>query len=183
MDLRAAFWDEVMALRDLLKFEFFFPDKETYRSELASELAARDPGWEAALASAAEVRGLVQRLQPLLAHVVLRPFLEAYQVVGDELESEQVVKSPDESAFLTACLARAQQYVLQRRILSRESVSRVLFQSALRLARNRGLLDAQATPEALRACRSAFATEIRTAIRRIDAIDALAEGRRTGVMG
>ena len=169
-------------LRDLLKFEFFFAEKETYRDEVAAELAARNPGWEDALASHHDARALAGRLEPLLAHVVLRPFMEGYRVVGDELEQQEPGKTQEESAFLNACLARAQQYVLQRRIGSRESVSQVLFQSALRLARNRGLIDAQASAGDLRARRAAFAGEIRAAIRRIDAIDAWAEGRRASVV-
>jgi trehalose-phosphatase len=33
------FWEEAMRLRDLLKFEFFFADKETFRDELRAEVA------------------------------------------------------------------------------------------------------------------------------------------------
>ena len=38
-DRPAAFWAEAMRLRDLLKFEFFFADKETFRDELRREMA------------------------------------------------------------------------------------------------------------------------------------------------
>src|SRR5262249_57126662 len=31
-------WDEAMRLRDQLKFEFFFPDKQAYRAQLSAEL-------------------------------------------------------------------------------------------------------------------------------------------------
>jgi glycerol-3-phosphate O-acyltransferase len=76
-------------------------------------------------------------------------------------------------------MARAQQYVLQRRIRRRESVSSVLFQTVLKLAANRRLLEAG--PE-VAARRQVFAEEIREAIRGIDAIDALAASRRTGLL-
>jgi hypothetical protein len=56
----------------------------------------------------------------------------------------------------------------------------VLFQTALNLARNRGVVDGSA-PD-LEERRRAFADEIRDAIRRVDAIDALAQGRRTGLI-
>src|SRR6476646_11716176 len=32
-------WDAASALRDLLKFEFFFPDRDTHRAQLTAELA------------------------------------------------------------------------------------------------------------------------------------------------
>jgi glycerol-3-phosphate O-acyltransferase len=77
-------------------------------------------------------------------------------------------------------LPLGKQYHLQRRIRSAESVSKVLFESALRLARNRGLLDSGVPnlPER----RRAFAREIREAVRRVDAIDALAASRRAGLI-
>ena len=37
-------WDEAMRLRDQLKFEFFFPDKEAYREQLSAELGPAGPG-------------------------------------------------------------------------------------------------------------------------------------------
>ena len=40
-DPAAEFWDEAMRLRDLLKFEFFFAEKEIFRGELQRELAAQ----------------------------------------------------------------------------------------------------------------------------------------------
>src|SRR5215469_6987542 len=39
-------WDEAMRLRDQLKFEFFFPGKAAYRTELRAELDRLDPAWE-----------------------------------------------------------------------------------------------------------------------------------------
>jgi glycerol-3-phosphate O-acyltransferase len=178
-DPAARFWEEAMRLRDLLKFEFFFAEKEQFRAEVAAELTARDPQWQSAVQSGGDaIRALVRRLKPLLAHRVLRPFLEAYQVVGDSLS--RVSDAPfDEGRFLAQCTARASQYVRQRRIRRRESVSAVLFQTALRLARNRRLVESGPDVEARR---QAFAEEIRAAIRGIDAIDALAAGRRAGLL-
>src|SRR5262249_52588487 len=42
-DPPTAFWDEAMRLRDLLKFEFFFADKEAFRAEVSDEIALHDP--------------------------------------------------------------------------------------------------------------------------------------------
>jgi glycerol-3-phosphate O-acyltransferase len=82
--------------------------------------------------------------------------------------------------FLSKCLAWGKQYRLQRRIRGTESVSNVLFATALRLARNRGLLQAEA-PD-LAALRHAWAQEISDAIRGVDAIGALATTRLAGLI-
>jgi len=180
-DRAAEFWDEAMRLRDLLKFEFFFAEKEEFRAEIRREIALDDAAWEAALeAGPAEIMALLKRFKPFNAHRVLRPFLEAYQVVGDALERRDPAAPFEEPAFLAAAIALGRQYHLQRRIRSPESVSKVLFATALRLARNRGLVEPG--PADLAERRHAFAEEIRGAIRRVDAIDALAAARRAGVI-
>ena len=78
------------------------------------------------------------------------------------------------------CLGLGRQYHLQRRLHSASSVSQALFRSALELARNRGLLGTGAAE--LAAGRRAFAEEVRGAIRRVEAIDALAMSRRAGLI-
>jgi glycerol-3-phosphate O-acyltransferase len=175
------FWDEALRLRDLLKFEFFFADKEAFRREIRDELAAHDLGWEAALTGGSEaIHALLRRCKPFSAHRVLRPFLEAYRVVGDALERRDPSQPVDQASFLTTCLALGKQYRLQHRIHRTESVSKVLFGTALRLAANRDLLD-PAVPE-LAERRRAFAAEIRGVIRRIDVIDVLAASRLAGLI-
>jgi glycerol-3-phosphate O-acyltransferase len=179
-DPPAELWNEALRLRDLLKFEFFFADKDAFREELRAEIALHDPEWEACLPQGTEaIHALLRRFRPFSAHRILRPFVEAYQVVADALERAPLGPL-DESRFLTACLALGKQYQLQRRICSPESVSKVLFATALRLARNRRLVDAEGGEVAER--RRRFAAEIRDVIRRIDAIDALVASRRAGLI-
>jgi glycerol-3-phosphate O-acyltransferase len=181
LDPASVFWDEAMRLRDLLKFEFFFTDKEAFRSELQREMAFQDEGWEACFAEGpSAIRALVSRIRPFNAHRVLRPFLEAYRVVADGLLQESIDGDVDEKAFLTKSLALGKQYRLQRRIRSSESVSKVLFEVALRLAKNRKLLEAG---EALADRRRGFAVEIADVIRRIDVIGTLAASRFAGLIG
>jgi glycerol-3-phosphate O-acyltransferase len=175
------FWQEALRLRDLLKFEFFFAEKDAFRGELRDELGLHDPNWETGVArGAAEMHALVRRIRPFSAHRVLRPFLEAYRVVADALVQHPPGKPIEDGPFLSQCLARGKQYRLQRRIRSSESVSKVLFETALRLARNRNLLDVTATDLAAR--RRAFADELRAAIRHVDAIGALAASRFAGLI-
>jgi glycerol-3-phosphate O-acyltransferase len=149
--------EALLAFRDLLKFEFFFPDKEQFLADIESDIVIDVPGWEHVLATtgAAEVRA---KLGPALAHWAVLPFLDAYQVVSDELEAMK--GRYDEKAFLKACLARARMYRIEQRLISGESASQVLFKSALALAANRGLIEDN---EDVAARRSAFAAEVRNA--------------------
>ncbi|HVO29393.1 MAG TPA: glycerol-3-phosphate acyltransferase, partial [bacterium] len=174
-DAKAAFFDEAMRLRDLLKFEFFFAEKEAFREEIVREVAAIDAGWETAMSRSPDaVRGILRKKTSLHAHRTLRAFLESQLIVADAL-----VRQPgkvEEGAFLEYCLALGRQRRLQQRIRSSEAVSKVLFQSALKLAGNQKLLEADAQR------RQAFADEIRECVRSIDAVEALASARRAGLV-
>ncbi len=180
-DFRDEFWAEALRLRDLFKFEFFFADRERFRGEVHDELSFHAADWEGTIARGpAAIQTVLRRIRPFTAHRVLLPFLEAYQVVGDALEREPDTTRIDEPSFLTRCMSLAEQYRLQRRIRSGESVSKVLFDTALRLAKNRGLLD-PTTPH-VTTKRAAFAAEIRAVIRRAEQIDVLAASRRAGLI-
>ncbi len=180
-DPGAEFWDEAMRLRDLLKFEFFFSEKERFRGELRHELSLYDHDWEArVLAGSAEIDRLVRRIRPFHSHRVLRAFVEAYRVVADALERVDPNEEIDERRFLARCLGLGAQYHLQRRVHGTDSISQVLFATALRLARNRGLVDTGAPEVAER--RREFARYVHDVLRRIDGIDALAGSRRAGLI-
>ena len=176
----AAFWDEAMRLRDLLKFDFFFSDRDEFREEIRSELSLRARDWERRIGDPDEARELLEGIRPFHAHRTLRAFLEAYAIVADRLSvlgHEPVVEEKD---LVRDCMVWGQQYALQRRIRSAESVSKVLLENGVRLASNRGLL--QGEPSVLEAGRLRLADELHDTIRRIDAIDALASARRAGAL-
>ena len=161
-DAERVAWQEAFRLRDLLKFEFFFADKQEFRAELVAELALIEPDWERRDVQA--IGAAVQASGALVAHRVLRSFVEAYSVVADQLvllgpasaKEEQVVKD---------CLGLGEQYLRQRRVSSAEAVSSHLFRTGLKLAANRGLLDS-GTCEA----RQELAAELRDVMRRLDEI-------------
>ncbi len=159
------FWDEVMRLRDLLKFEFFFPDKESFRSELGFEMRLHDRQWQQNLEEGNSRQMLAAR-RPIFSTWALKPFMEAYMVVGDQLEREEASEEFDEAGFLARALELGKLYRLQEKISSEEAVSQVLFKSGLKLADNRGLL----TGPGLAERRAAFAREIRDVIARIDSL-------------
>ncbi len=154
---RAAFDETALALRDLLKFEFFFPDKEEFCAKVAADIAVDVPDWEHVLASTSPLEVYAKLGHPLSVWALL-PFLDAYQIVGDELE--KLRGGLDEKKFLQACLDRSRMYRIEERLISGESASAVLFKSALALAANRNLIDD--APE-VSTRRSEFAEEIRRA--------------------
>lgn len=179
-DRPAAFWEAALNLRDLLKFEFFFAEKDVFQAEIRQELGHHVLDWESRLGGGADaILDVLTRISPLHAHRVLRPFLEAYRVVGDVLESHDAGESIDEQTFLQECLGLGHQYALQRHIKRQESVSKVLFGTAVKLARNRELWE-PGGPE-LTAARRRFAEEIRAAIRRVNAVEAMVRGRLAGI--
>jgi glycerol-3-phosphate O-acyltransferase len=180
-DRPAAFWQTALSLRDLMKFEFFFPEKEAFEDEVRQELHLYDPSWEKSLESGPDaILAVLKRVKPFHSHRVLRPFLEAYRVVGDALESRDAGVEIEEAAFLDDCLALGHQYLLQGHIKRPESVSKVLFGTAIKLARNRNLW-APGGVEQMEA-RRRFAAEIRATIRRIDAVEAMVISRRVGLL-
>ena len=125
--------DQALELRDLLKFEFFFPDRVEFAEEVAMEMSMK---------------------APTMAHWSVLPILDAYAVVADELVAWK--GEIDEKRFLRRCLARARLYRVQEKIHG-ESVSQPLFASALALAKNRDLIDAS---QEVAARREQFAAEV-----------------------
>ncbi|OBH22577.1 glycerol-3-phosphate acyltransferase [Mycobacterium sp. E1715] len=168
--------DEALRLRELLKFEFLFSARAQFEKELADEvrLIGRVEDTSKA-ANAADVRGLLEKADLLLAHLVLRPFLDAYHIVADRLAAFDD-ESFDEKAFLADCLEVGKQWELQRRIASAESRSMELFKTALRLARHRELVDGFSDVDIAQRRRE-FADEIATAVRRVNTIAGLAGAR------
>lgn len=147
----------MLSLRDLLKYEFFFPDKEQFLGDISDDIAYDVPDW-ATILPATGALGVIAKMGDPVAYWAVLPFLDAYQIVGDELEA--LAGSFDEKEFLKACLARARMYRIEERLFSGESASQVLFKSALELARNRDLIEDD--PE-VGERRSRFAAEVREA--------------------
>ena len=120
----------------------------------------------------AKARELLVTARPHLAHLVLRPFLDAYLVVADRL-ADRGDSPVDEDDLLADSLAVGRQWALQRRVASDESISLELFRTALALARHKGLLDGG---DGVGAAREAFAAELRDSVRRVNIIGEIAAG-------
>ena len=144
----------VSRLRDLFKFEFFFPDRAAFEAEVLDEIAQTDPDWEARLRADPEARGRRGRRairewfearRPLVAHGTLRPFIEGYGIGAEELLRREADQSLADADFLGACMGLASQRVLQGRISSHDSASRETLKNCLQLVQNRALLAPEAS--------------------------------------
>ena len=188
-------WASAFALRDLLKFEFFFSDKATFREEQKAESRLIDPKFRQRVATATDRRDILMTVPVLIAHRVLTPFLEAYFVVADRLAAHPVDTTVDKKALTEECVKVGRQYVLQKRLRNPESVSREIFGNALALAANRGLLNPTPRSEPLlrggpgepgaadlAERRRAFAEELELAVRSVAAIDELDRTRRAAAV-
>lgn len=156
-------WAQALRLRDLFKYEFFFAEKRVFREELEAELALLDPDWHDYVQTPHRRRELLASAPFLAAPRVLRSFAEAYLVVADRLADRDPRRPVEARPFLDECVAVGRQYLLQRRINSPESVSKELFEGALRLAANRDLVDPGRAELAQR--RAGFAREVAEVVR------------------
>jgi glycerol-3-phosphate O-acyltransferase len=132
-----AFWEETLRLRNLFKFEFFYPSKKKFKKQLRAELERSNSAWQENLAAGGEdtLRMLFQ-MQPLLAQATLLPFIEAYSVVFDLLVRADASAVTSEEDYVVQALKAGKQAYLQRRITSEASIGKILFQNGYKLAEN-----------------------------------------------
>lgn len=166
------FWREALAIRDLLKFEFFFLEKDQFREALDCELTRLVPRWREQLArGAAGAREFLDEAPTLCSDMMLRSFIEAYLVVADTLVESPTDSIPGREELQRLCEARGTRYLEERRIRNPESVSRHLFATGLRLADNRGLLEAG---HGVAQRRRSLARELRSLARRMSLVRGIA---------
>ncbi|SEH13783.1 glycerol-3-phosphate acyltransferase [Sphingopyxis sp. YR583] len=159
-DATAAFWAKIDRLRDLFKFEFFYPPRDEHRAAIEAELARIDPVWDRRLASGDRgIAQMLRRCQPVVGHAILLPFAEAYSVVAEQLARAKPGDAVDEKALLDAALVEGRQAYLLRRISSEAAIGKLLFANGLSLMRHMGLAE-EATPVNL-AARRALLMELR----------------------
>ncbi len=150
-----------LALRDLLKFEFFFSPSEEFSDEIRHEVDRYEIPDGDSEALAFDMRAMLPPKSP----IVLRPFLEAYYVVAETLVAlgeEQVGLRETQDL----CLAMGEQLLAHGDIMTAEAVSTALFATGLKLADNRNLMDGTAS------ARVAFRDELAAILVVLNEIDA-----------
>jgi len=155
-DRLEAFWSQAMRLRDLLKFEFYFADSAAFRDNVAEEMSWHDDWEQHVAAGGEEADAILRAKRPLVAGAILRPFIEAYEIVADVLRGTP----PDigEKDLTSLALGVGGQYIAQQRVRSNESVSALLFATARQVIADQNLLAPAADLEERRA---AFLAELR----------------------
>lgn len=143
-DAARSVFDEALELRDLLKFEFFFPAIDAFVGEVRHELLRRNSSWRSLLESG-DVGALLHGFDPKMAPLVLRPFFESYRIIAEVIERDTYVAQLDEKTIKKDAMSLGGQYLRQQAIASPESVSNPLFESALSLAKYRNLLEGSPT--------------------------------------
>ena len=166
------FWAEVVRLRDLFKFEFFYSPTDEFLQEIKNELASHEADW-AKLLDEGQVDTLLERMQPLLSHATLLPFVEAYSVVADLVANLEDNEDLSEADCVAQALKYGKQAYLQRRISSEASIGKLLFKNGYLLLRNKGLVG-ETEESALAQRRDDMAQEFRELTRRLDRIKAFA---------
>lgn len=171
-DRMAAFWDQAMRLRDLLKFDFYFADSAAFRANIAEEMAWHQD-WESQVAAGADgIDAILYAKRPLMSDAMLRVFFEAYEIVADVLRDAP----PDigQKELTELALGVGRQYVAQSRVRSSEPVSTLLFATARQVAVDQNLI--APAPDLLER-RIAFRRELRNILRDFDYVEKVARNK------
>jgi glycerol-3-phosphate O-acyltransferase len=165
-DRLEAFWAQAMRLRDLLKFDFYFADSAAFREHVAEEMSWFDDWEDNVVAGGERITAMLRAKRPLIAGAMLRPFLEAYEIVADVLRGT----APDigEKELTKLALGVGRQYVAQDRVRSNEAVSALLFATARQVAGDQHLLEPAAD---LAERREAFVAELRGILRDMSEVE------------
>jgi glycerol-3-phosphate O-acyltransferase len=171
-DRLEAFWTQVMRLRALLKFDFYFADSAAFRDHIAEEMSWQQD-WEQHVAAGGEqIDMLLRAKRPLVAGAMLRPFFEAYEIVADVLR--EAPAEIGEKDLTARALGVGRQYVAQDRVGSNESVSALLFTTARQVAADQHLLE---PADDLAERRSAFLSELRGILGDLDQVEEMSRAQ------
>lgn len=171
-DRMAAFWDQAMRLRDLLKFDFYFADSAAFRANIAEEMAWHQ-GWESQVAAGADgIDAILYAKRPLMSDAMLRVFFEAYEIVADVLRDAPADIGQKELTELALGVGR--QYVAQSRVRSSEPVSTLLFATARQVAVDQDLIGPASD---LLERRIAFRRELRNILHDFDYVEKVARNK------
>lgn len=168
-------WEHARRLKDLLKFEFFFPSTRDFAKDVRYEVSLAFPGWEDTNLDVETVEQSFKDAKLHVAHRVVAPFLEAYTVLFKQLALLDPKMTVESDVLVKKCMDVAQQLWLQHLLHNPESISKDLFKNGLQLADNLGLLEPG--DEDLRERRAAVAKELQSYVDKVSVIRHLARER------
>jgi putative phosphoserine phosphatase/1-acylglycerol-3-phosphate O-acyltransferase len=131
------FWKEIMRLRNLFKFEFFYTNKPKFSSEIEAELTLFDKNWRDIISDPdGDIEALLAKQELFVSKAILLIYLEANKVVCHTLNTWDLEDDFSDSDFIEMCLFKGKELHWQSRISRLDSVSKPFLISALRLAKN-----------------------------------------------
>ena len=131
------FWEEIMRLRNLFKFEFFYTNKPQFSSEIEAELSLFDPNWRAIISDPTnDISELLAKQEIFISKAILLTYLEANKVVCHTLNCWDLDDEFSDEDFIELCLFKGKELHWQARIRRLDSVSKPFLISGLRLAKN-----------------------------------------------
>ncbi|MGI9289140.1 MAG: hypothetical protein ACR2P1_27455, partial [Pseudomonadales bacterium] len=142
----------------------------------------RHPEWHAQLTNGKSgLREVFLGLSPILGHSVLEPYLDAYRVVAEQLANQDAAQPFEQKAFVASCLVTGKQLLLQRQLVSSESIAKAMFETGVKVARDYGLLDSSSDPKLCNEKRQQFAIQMSKVGRQVRALRSLSSARRSGL--
>ena len=147
------FWGEIMDLRDLFKFEFFYTNKAKFSDDVEDELETFDLDWmDVVQDKEGDIFGLLMQQNLSVSEAILLTHLEAYKVVFQTLIDWDNHLEYSKETFLDACLFKGREMHWQGRIRRNDSVSKPFLENGWRYADNKKLTPEYApTKEVLKA--------------------------------
>ena len=142
---RLAFWTDIMQLRDLFKFEFFYSTKPTFSDEIEQALTLIEPNWvEVINGDKKAIKEILDNRKVIVAPAVLFTYIEAYRVIAQALKTWNPIDEFSDKRFIDGCLLLGGEMHWQGHISRIESVSKPFLVNGLRLAKNRRLIPTSA---------------------------------------
>ncbi len=142
------FWKEIMALRSLFKFEFFYSRKLEFTNEVEANLDILTPDWLSIIEMTnAKKLAFLEKQKIIIAPVVLSTYIEAYRVVAYALQNWRPGRPFEEKAFIEDCLFLSEEMHWQGRIQRVESVRAPFLINGIRLIQNLGLIPSESNPK------------------------------------
>ncbi|NND67337.1 MAG: hypothetical protein HKN19_07110 [Halioglobus sp.] len=126
-------------VRDFFKFDLFFRPQAELLQQVIEELDARYPEWDKRTAS---VTSQLKQAPPRFGHAIFRSLAEAYYILAISLRSLDDAPIPDRKVFTANLMDRGREMLLRKQVSTESALSRDIFDTALRLAENRKLLNA-----------------------------------------
>ncbi|MFT6335391.1 MAG: putative phosphoserine phosphatase/1-acylglycerol-3-phosphate O-acyltransferase [Saprospiraceae bacterium] len=135
------FWEEIMTLRDMFKFEFFYSNKLDFTDEIEKDLGYFHEDWSNILKDEkANPLSLLEGKHMLLSQTALSTYIEAYKVVGECLSRRESGVLYNEAELLNECLFLGEEMHWMGKIHRVDSVSKPFILNGIRLAVNKGLI-------------------------------------------